>query len=48
MGLAKDGEGYKVIDEGTVLPEGKLPVNLSGGLKQRAILLEPLGYLWQF
>ena len=35
MGLAKDGEGYKVVDEGTVLPEGKLPVNLSGGLKAK-------------
>ena len=35
MGLASDGEGYKVIDEGTVFPDGKLPVNLSGGLKAK-------------
>jgi acetyl-CoA C-acetyltransferase len=35
MGLASDGEGYKVIDEGTVLPDGKLPINLSGGLKAK-------------
>ena len=27
-----EGEGGKLIDDGTVMPEGKLPVNLSGGL----------------
>jgi acetyl-CoA C-acetyltransferase len=26
------GEGGRLIDDGTVLPDGKLPVNLSGGL----------------
>jgi acetyl-CoA C-acetyltransferase len=35
MGLAKKGEGYKVIDNDTVHPNGKLPVNLSGGLKAK-------------
>jgi len=49
MGLAKDGEGYKVIDEGTVLPEGKLPVNLSRWVKSKGpSCWSPLGYLWQF
>jgi len=27
-----EGEGGRLIDDGTVMPEGKLPVNLSGGL----------------
>ncbi|MGY6126885.1 acetyl-CoA acetyltransferase [Paraburkholderia caledonica] len=35
MGLAAPGEGYKVIDEGIVFPEGCLPINLSGGLKAK-------------
>jgi acetyl-CoA C-acetyltransferase len=35
MGLSKNGEGYKVIDDGTVLPDGRLPINLSGGLKAK-------------
>jgi len=35
MGLAKPGEGYLLIDEDTVFPGGKLPVNLSGGLKAK-------------
>ncbi|MGF6757414.1 acetyl-CoA acetyltransferase [Paraburkholderia sp. GAS42] len=35
MGLAPRGEGFKVLDEGTVFPDGCLPVNLSGGLKAK-------------
>ena len=27
-----EGEGGRLVDDGTVMPEGKLPVNLSGGL----------------
>ena len=35
MGLAPKGEGVRALDEGIVLPGGKLPVNLSGGLKAK-------------
>ena len=35
MGLTKKGEGYKVLEEGTVYKEGKLPINPSGGLKAK-------------
>lgn len=35
MGLADKGQGAKALEEGTVYPEGKLPVNLSGGLKAK-------------
>lgn len=35
MGLAPAGEGARAIDEGWVLPGGRLPVNLSGGLKAK-------------
>lgn len=35
MGLAPRGQGYKVLDEGTVYADGCLPVNLSGGLKAK-------------
>ncbi|RBP81948.1 acetyl-CoA C-acetyltransferase [Rhodobacter sp. 140A] len=35
MGLAAKGQGARAIEEGTVLPEGALPVNLSGGLKAK-------------
>lgn len=35
MGLAEKGQGARAIEEGTVLPEGALPVNLSGGLKAK-------------
>jgi acetyl-CoA C-acetyltransferase len=35
MGLTRKGRGAKAIDEGWVLPEGRLPVNLSGGLKAK-------------
>lgn len=35
MGLAPKGEGARAIEEGRVLPDGKTPVNLSGGLKAK-------------
>ena len=35
MGLAKPGEGHKVIREGLTAKGGKLPVNPSGGLKSK-------------
>lgn len=35
MGLAPKGQGARVVDEGTVLHGGALPVNLSGGLKAK-------------
>ncbi|MGF6767895.1 acetyl-CoA C-acetyltransferase [Paraburkholderia sp. GAS199] len=35
MGLAPQGRGHQALDEGTVFPEGALPVNLSGGLKAK-------------
>lgn len=35
MGLAADGEGWKLLDDGTVYVDGKLPVNASGGLKAK-------------
>jgi acetyl-CoA C-acetyltransferase len=35
MGLAPRGEGARAIDDGTVLADGALPVNLSGGLKAK-------------
>lgn len=35
MGLVPKGEGSRAIDEGLVLRDGKLPVNLSGGLKAK-------------
>ena len=35
MGLAKRGEGYKVIREGITQKDGRLPVNPSGGLKSK-------------
>lgn len=40
MGLAKPGEGARVIDDGTVARGGRLPVNLSGGLKAKG---HPIG-----
>jgi acetyl-CoA C-acetyltransferase len=40
MGLAKPGEGYKVIEEGLTHKDGKLPVNPSGGLKAKG---HPIG-----
>lgn len=35
MGLAAAGQGYRVLEEGTVQRGGGLPVNLSGGLKAK-------------
>ncbi|MFT4470207.1 acetyl-CoA acetyltransferase [Arthrobacter sulfonylureivorans] len=35
MGLTAAGEGRRAIEEGTVYRGGKLPVNLSGGLKAK-------------
>jgi acetyl-CoA C-acetyltransferase len=35
MGLAPAGQGVRALDEGWVMPGGKLPVNLSGGLKSK-------------
>ncbi len=40
MGLAAPGEGWKVVRDGTATREGKLPVNLSGGLKSKG---HPIG-----
>jgi acetyl-CoA C-acetyltransferase len=40
MGLAKPGEGWTVIREGTTRFDGALPVNPSGGLKSRG---HPIG-----
>ena len=40
MGLAKPGEGWRVIREGLTQRNGKLPVNVSGGLKAKG---HPLG-----
>ena len=35
VGLAPRGEGGRLLEEGTVAREGRLPVNLSGGLKAK-------------
>lgn len=35
MGLAPDGKGWTLLDDGTVEVGGKLPVNPSGGLKAK-------------
>lgn len=40
MGLAKPGEGWKIAREGVASRGGRLPVNLSGGLKSRG---HPIG-----
>jgi acetyl-CoA C-acetyltransferase len=40
MGLVPEGQGARAIDEGLVLPGGRLPVNLSGGLKAKG---HPIG-----
>lgn len=40
MGLARPGEGWKVIREGITHKDGRLPVNPSGGLKAKG---HPLG-----
>lgn len=40
MGLAKEGEGASIIDEGVSARDGRLPVNPSGGLKSKG---HPIG-----
>ena len=40
MGLAKPGEGARIVDEGIVDKRGRLPVNPSGGLKAKG---HPIG-----
>jgi acetyl-CoA C-acetyltransferase len=40
MGLAKPGQGARVLDAGIVEKDGKLPVNPSGGLKAKG---HPIG-----
>nr|WP_240719915.1 hypothetical protein [Pseudarthrobacter sp. NamB4] len=35
MGLTKPGQGARAIEEGWVGRDGKLPVNVSGGLKAK-------------
>jgi acetyl-CoA C-acetyltransferase len=40
MGLAPEGEGARVIAEGTVAKDGALPINPSGGLKAKG---HPIG-----
>lgn len=40
MGLAPKGQGARAIEDGTVFPGGRLPVNLSGGLKAKG---HPIG-----
>jgi acetyl-CoA C-acetyltransferase len=40
MGLAERGQGARVLQDGTVYPDGRLPVNPSGGLKAKG---HPIG-----
>lgn len=40
MGLAPKGRGRQAIDDGIVMPDGSLPINLSGGLKAKG---HPIG-----
>lgn len=40
MGLAERGQGHRVIREGVTQKDGKLPVNVSGGLKSKG---HPIG-----
>lgn len=35
MGLAPKGQGARALEEGTVFADGRIPVNLSGGLKAK-------------
>ena len=46
LGLAKPGEGWKLLDEGVTFPYGELPVNPSGGVQST----NPVGTtgLWRF
>ncbi|MBS3106130.1 thiolase domain-containing protein [Candidatus Woesearchaeota archaeon] len=43
LGFAKKGEGAKLIRDGTVNLDGKMPVNTSGGLKARGHPISPTG-----
>jgi acetyl-CoA C-acetyltransferase len=40
MGIAPAGKEFEALDNGTVFPDGKLPINLSGGLKAKG---HPIG-----
>ena len=40
MGLAPKGRGRQAVDDGVVMPDGRLPINLSGGLKAKG---HPIG-----
>lgn len=40
MGLTEPGQGYKALQEGWVMADGRLPVNRSGGLKAKG---HPIG-----
>lgn len=40
IGLAPKGRGRQAIDDGIVMPDGRLPINLSGGLKAKG---HPIG-----
>lgn len=40
MGLVEPGQGHRVVREGMATREGKLPINLSGGLKSKG---HPIG-----
>ncbi|MGZ3253510.1 MAG: acetyl-CoA acetyltransferase [Burkholderiaceae bacterium] len=40
MGLARPGQGARLLDDGTVMRDGRLPVNASGGLKAKG---HPIG-----
>jgi acetyl-CoA C-acetyltransferase len=40
MGLAEPGQGLRALEEGLVMRDGALPVNLSGGLKSKG---HPIG-----
>ena len=40
MGLVGKGQGHRAIDEGIVAKDGKLPINVSGGLKSKG---HPIG-----
>lgn len=40
MGLAAPGQGHRLLEDGTVMRDGRLPVNPSGGLKAKG---HPIG-----
>lgn len=40
MGLAPSGQGHRLLEEGVVMKTGRLPVNVSGGLKAKG---HPIG-----